>query len=131
MKIKVYKEGVVTRLSIPLLLIMDTLAVIFIVTLVSLASSESNVDFKSGSIGNTRPNYYQPQQHSVSGNTFPGGFGTNIAGNNGAVAFSVMKANLYSLSAPTFINFEETLTNVGFGWNQQTSTFQVSISNHS
>ena len=66
-------------------------------------------------------------QHSVSGNNFNGGFGTsNTGSNNGAVAFSVTRANLFSLSAPVFIKFEETLTNVGYGWNGQSSTFQVS-----
>ena len=44
-----------------------------------------------------------------------------------AVAFSVTRASTYSLSAPAFVKFEETLTNVGYGWNGQTSTFQVSF----
>ena len=54
---------------------MDTIALIFTVLLISLALGESEVDFKSGSIGNTRTNYYQPQQPSVPGNSFNGGFG--------------------------------------------------------
>ena len=44
-----------------------------------------------------------------------------------AVAFSVTRASTYSLSAPAFVKFEETLTNIGYGWNGQTSTFQVSV----
>ena len=68
---------------------------------------------------------HQPQ-HSVSGNNFNGvGYGTGD--NNVAVAFSVTRASTYSLSAPAFVKFEETLTNVGYGWNGQTSTFQVSL----
>ena len=62
----------------------------------------------------------------MSGNNFNGvGYGTGD--NNVAVAFSVTRASTYSLSAPTFVKFEETLTNVGYGWNGQTSTFQVSL----
>ena len=60
----------------------------------------------------------------MTGNNFNGG-GYGTGDNN--VAFSVTRASKYSLSGPTFVKFEETLTNVGYGWNGQTSTFQVSV----
>ena len=43
-----------------------------------------------------------------------------------SVAFTAVRAKSYSLSAPYFVAFEQTLTDKGYGWNPQTSTFEVS-----
>ena len=42
-----------------------------------------------------------------------------------SVAFTAVRAKSYSLSAPYFVAFEQTLTDKGYGWNPQTSTFEV------
>jgi hypothetical protein len=49
------------------------------------------------------------------------------SGSSTPVAFSVVRASTYTLSSPSVVRFEKTLTDVGYGWDSQSSTFQVTI----
>ena len=52
--------------------------------------------------------------------------GNPITSSSTAVAFSATRASSYALSAPSFVKFEQTLTDIGYGWDGQASTFNVS-----
>ena len=101
--------------------------------------------------GNRNPNVgtavggqsYFPGNNNNNNNGYPGGsptynnnnnnggggefFPDNTIGNGPIVGFSAVRANGYTLSAGNTVRFERTLTDVGYGWDSNTSSFQVSI----
>ena len=80
--------------------------------------------------GNNNNNGYPPYNNN--GNNGNNGFyPDDTIGNGNLVAFSVNRAARYTQSAPSTVQFERIITDIGYGWDPNTSSFQVRTNNKS